>query len=220
MRSHASIAALLAAGALLSACIAQPRVPTEVQLNYEGLRSVSSQRFETAQVRPGVDFTSYRSVQLVEPELEFRRPDRSRQEFPLSAEQQIRFRDYLSASFRDAFAESESLAVVTEPGPGALTVQVRVIDIVARVPANSAGLGSRGSIVLDATGQVTLVIEVNDSESGEILARGVETRLVRGAAMRRDTTMLTTWEDVELLVDRWADVTRSGVEDLMTYDAS
>ena len=101
-----------------------------------------------------------------------------------------------------------------------MTVQVRVIDIVARVPANSAGLGSRGSIVLDATGQVTLVIEVNDSESGEILARGVETRLVRGAAMRRDTTMLTTWEDVELLVDRWADVTRSGVEDLMTYDAS
>ena len=220
MRSHASIAALLAASALLSACIAQPRVPTEVEFNYEGLRSVPSQRFETAQYRPGVDFTHYRSVYLVAPELEFRRPDRSRQEFPLTAEQQMRFRDYLAASFRDAFASSETLTFVARPGPDVLTVEVRVIDIVARIPANSAGLGSRGSIALDATGQVTLVIEINDSESGEILARGVETRQVRGAAMRRDTTMLTTWEDVELLVDRWAEVTRTGVEELITFDDS
>ncbi len=64
------------------------------------------------------------------------------------------------------------------------------------------------------------MIEVNDSESGQILARGVETRQVRGAAVRRDQEMLTSWEDVELLVDRWAEATRSGVEDLITFDDS
>ncbi len=67
---------------------------------------------------------------------------------------------------------------------------------------------------------MTLVLEVNDSESGEILGRGVETRQVRGAAMRRDTTMLTSWDDVALLVDRWAEVTRSGVEALIAFDDS
>ncbi len=220
MRSQAGILALLATGALLSACIAQPRVPTEIELNYEGLRSVPTQRFEKTQLRPGVDFTQYRAVRLAEPELEFRRPDRSRSEFPLTAEQQSLFRDDLSASFQDAFAKSQSLSVVADPGPDVLSVQVRVIDIVARVPPTSSGLGSRGSIALDATGQVTLVIEVNDSESGQILARGVETRQVRGAAVRRDQQMLTSWEDVQLLVDRWADATRSGVEDLITFDDS
>ncbi len=220
MRSHAGILALLATGALLSACIAQPRVPTEVEFNYEGLRSVSSDRFEKAQIRPGVDFTKYSSVQLAQPELEFRRPDRSRSEFPLTAEQKSLFRDDLSASFGDAFANSTTLAIVAEPGPDVLSVQVRVIDIVARVPPTSSGLGSRGSIALDATGQVTLVIEVNDSESGQILARGVETRQVRGAAVRRNQEMLTSWEDVQLLVDRWAEATRSGVEDLITFDDS
>ncbi len=147
MRSHASIGAVLAVSALLSACMAQPRVPTEVEFNYEGLRTVPSQRFEIAQYRPGVDFTRYRSVYLVEPELEFRRPDRSRQEFPLSAEQQTRFRDQLAASFREAFATSDTLAVATEPGPDVLTLQVRVIDIVARVtggrPASAAAARSR-----------------------------------------------------------------------------
>lgn len=220
MRTHASIGATLAVCAVLSACVAQPRVATEVSFNYEGLRSAPSERFETAQFRPGIDFTQYRGVQLLEPELEFRRPDRTQQEFPLTAEQKDRFRDLLSASFHDAFAASATLATVTEPAPDVLTLEVRVIDIVARVPANSSGMGSRGSILLDATGQVTLVLEINDSESGAILARGVETRQVRGAAMRRDATMLTTWEDVERLVDRWAEITRSGVEDLITFDGS
>lgn len=220
MRLHASIGAILAVCAVLSACIAQPRVATEVAFNYEGLRSAPSERFETAQFRPGIDFTQYRAVQLLAPELEFRRPDRSQQEFPLTAGQKDSFRDLLSASFHDAFAASETLATVTKPGSDVLTLKVRVIDIVARVPATSAGMGSRGSIALDATGQVTLVLEVNDSESGEILARGVETRQVRGAAVRRDAAMLTSWEDVELLVDRWAEITRSGVEDLITFDDS
>ncbi len=224
MRSHVSAgaiaAAIFVALIVLSACVAQPRVATEVSFNYEGLRTVPSERFETAQYRPGVDFTKYTSVRFVDPELEFRRPDRSQHEFPLTAAQKESFRDLLSASFHEEFATSEALSTTTEPGPDVLTLEVRVIDIVARVPANSAGLGSRGSIALDATGQVTLVLEVNDSESGQILARGVETRQVRGAAVRRDTEMLTSWEDVELLVDRWAEATRTGVENLITFDDS
>ena len=220
MRPQAKISLYLVASAVLAACTTQPRVPTESEFNYEGLKTGDSQRFEIAQFRPGVDFTHYTAVQIPDPELEFRRPDRSQQEFPLSDEQKARFRDLLAASFRDAFATSNTLTVVSHSGADVLSLDVRVIEIVARVPPTSGGIGSRGTIALDATGQVTLVLEISDSESGQLLARGVETREIRGAAVLRDASMLTRWEDVETLTDRWADAARSGMEDLVTFDGS
>jgi hypothetical protein len=101
MRLQAKVSLLLILGAALAACTTQPRVPTQTELNFEGLQSGASQRFEIAQFRPGVDFTHYSAVQILEPDLEFRRPDRTQQEFPLTAEQRERFRDLLAASFRD-----------------------------------------------------------------------------------------------------------------------
>ena len=67
---------------------------------------------------------------------------------------------------------------------------------------------------------MTFVIEISDSETGEILARGVETRAVQGAAMRSGSDMLTTWEDVDVLSDRWAVASRTGLEALLASDGS
>jgi hypothetical protein len=220
MRPQSKASLSLVFVAALAACTTQPRVPTEADVNFEGLQSGNSQRFEIAQFRPGVDFTHYTAVQILEPDLEFRRPDRTQQEFPLTAEQRARFRDLLAASFRDAFATSETLTVVSHSGPDVLSLDVRVIDIVARVPPTGSGVGSRGTIALDATGQVTLVLEIRDSESGQMLARGVETRQVRGAAMRQNAEMLTQWTDVDALADRWADAARSGLEDLVAFSGT
>ena len=60
----------------------------------------------------------------------------------------------------------------------------------------------------------------HNSRTDEILARGVESREVRGAAMRREETMITRWEDVDLLTDRWALAAREGLEDLVSFDGS
>ncbi len=220
MRPQAKASLLLVVGAVLAGCTTQPRVPTEADVNFEGLQTGNSQRFEIVQFRPGVDFTHYSAVQILEPDLEFRLPDRARQEFPLTEEQRARFRDLLAASFRDAFATSNTLTVVSHSGPDVLNLDVRVIDIVARVPPTGSGIGSRGTIALDATGQVTLVLEIRDSESSQLLARGVETRQIRGAAVRQDAAMLTRWEDVDALTHRWADAARSGLEHLVAFDGS
>ena len=206
--------------AFLGACTSQPVMPTTVELNYEGLQSVPSQRFAQAQVRPGIDFTFYKAVYVNEPELDFRTPDRSQQEFPLTDEQKARFRDILVASFVEEFTENSSITFVNHTGPDVITLDVRVLDIAARVPGRAVARVGRGGFALDATGSVTFVIEISDSETGEILARGVETRAVQGAAMRSGSDMLTTWEDVDVLSDRWAVASRTGLEALLASDGS
>ncbi len=218
MRPHKSLLALGGLVFLVAGCESQPVMPTTVELNNEGLRSVTSQRFAEAQVRPNTDFTQYEAIYVNEPELGFREPDSSKQEFPLSQEQKDRFRDTLVESFVDEFTENSSLTFVEETGPAVITLDVRVLDIAARVPGRSIGRMGRAGFALDATGSITFVIEISDSESGELLARGVETRTVQGAAMRSGTDMITTWEGVDSLTDRWAVASRTGLEELLATD--
>lgn len=193
---------------------------TAPALSYEGLAPAASRRFDGAEFRPGVDFTRYSAVQIDDPVLEFRTPDAGSGEFPLTADQKRRFHDMLAAAFADEFAGQDGIAVVDHPGSEVLTLDVRVLDIRATVPPRTVGRVGRGRIALEASGSVTLVIEVRDSLSGEILARGFEARDVAGAAMRRGSDMITLWEDVDALCDRWAAASRSALEALIAYDGS
>ncbi len=213
-----ALAGLLILG--LGGCSSQPVMPTTIDLNYEGLQTVRSDRFSQGQVRPGVDFTQYEAVYVNEPELDFRTPDRSQQEFPLTDEQKNRFRDTLIASFVEEFTENSSITFVDKTGARVITLDVRVLDIAARIPGRSVGRVGRGGFALDATGSVTFVLEVSDSETGEILARGVETRALQGAATRADGGMTTTWEGVDVLTDRWAEASRTGLEALLEFDGN
>ncbi len=210
----------VAVALVLAGCEAQPVVPTTVDLNYEGLQSVASQRFAEVQIRPGVDFTRYTAVHVLDPQLEFRQPNRARQEFPLTEEQKSQFREILIASFVDEFTENSSIRFVDQTGPDVITMEVRVLDIAAVIPGRAVGRVGRGGFALDATGNVTFVLEISDSESGQILARGIETRAVQGAAMQLDGDMLTRWEDVDLLCDRWAVASRTGMEALLEFSGT
>lgn len=68
---------------------------------------------------------------------------------------------------------------------------------------------------LRAVGEATLILELRDSQSEQILARGVDTRAVQGAALGQDGGMVTRWEDVEKLCARWASMARSHLDALV-----
>ena len=210
----------IAASLAIAGCESQPVVSTSAELDSEGLQTVSSRRFAKAQIRPGVDFTRFNAVHVLEPELQFREPDRSKQEFPLTDEQKSRFRDVLYASFEDEFKDNSSIKFVDHTGKDVLGLTIRVLDIGAVVPGTAVGRVGRGGFALDATANVTFVLEVSDSKTGELLARGVETRSVQGVAMQSEGEMLTRWEDVDVLCDRWALASRTGLEALLEFSGT
>ncbi len=197
---------------LMSACAPQPTTPIDLsETNFDGLEEISSRHFSAAFMRPGVDFTDYQELLLGESELAFRTPDRAKRQFPLTPQQKDRFRRLLDAQFNDAFATSKTLRITNSAGPKVLKLDVRVQDIIATVPPRS--VSGVGDIALQALAEATLIIELSDSESEEILARVFDRRAIQGTAIaQRQGPPVTQWDQVEAVCDRWAATVRARLD--------
>ena len=197
---------------LMSACAPQPTIPIDLpKTNFDGLEEISSRYFSAAFIRPGVNFSHYRELLLGESELAFRTPDRSKQQFPLTAEQKNRFRQLLDTQFAKELASSNTLQMTSSAGPQTLKLEVRVQDIVAIVPPRS--VSGVGDIALHALAEATLVIEISDSESEEVLARVFDRRAIEGTAVApKRGPPITQWQEVEAVCGRWASTVRARLD--------
>jgi len=196
----------------VTACSSQPPVAIGSAVNYEGLADVVRPQFDVAQVRPETVFSDYDGVILAAPELAFRTPDRSQQQFPLDEAQKQRFEGLLADAFSQEFSNLQNFGRRDQPGPNVMKLTVRVENITATVPS---GRSMQIGFALTAVGEATLILELRDSQSEQILARGVETRAVQGAALGQGGEMLTRWEDVEKLCSRWASLARARLDALV-----
>jgi len=201
----------------LAACGPQPTQPLpKGEVNIEGLQAVTARNFEAAFVRPGVDFNNYNKLLVNELELAFRTPDRSQNQFPLGEDQKTRFRAAMAVAFGEELGELQNLEIVTEPGPDVLDLNVRVQDIVASSPGRRVGAVGRASFAIETVGEMTLVIELRDAESEEVLIRAFDRRAVEGAAMLSGDNVISTWEGVDRVVVRWASRAREGLDALVS----
>jgi len=208
------ILALVAAAA--SGCGPQPTQPKPIgEVNIEGLQEVPARNFEVAFVRPGVTFADYTKLMVDELELAFRTPDREQNQFPLGEDQKTRLRAAMATAFGEELGKLENVEVATAPGPDVLALRVRVQDIVARAPGRRVGGAGRAGFALETVGEMTLVIELRDSQSDEVLARVFDRQAVEGAAMVSGDGVISTWEGVDRIVARWASRAREGLERLL-----
>ena len=210
---------ILALTGSLVACGPQPTQPLpKGEVNIEGLQAVTARNFEAAFVRPGVDFSKYNKLLVNELELAFRTPDRLQNQFPLGEDQKTRFRAAMAVAFGEELGQLQNLEIVTEPGPDVLDLNVRVQDIVASSPGRRVGAVGRASFAIETVGEMTLVIELRDAESEEVLIRAFDRRAVEGAAMLSGDNVISTWEGVDRLVARWASRVREGLDVLVSGD--
>jgi hypothetical protein len=210
-------AAAIALTLALAGCQATPTHASGAgDTDYDGLATIKSRRFDVAQVRPDTNFGAYTRVMLEAPELAYRTPDREKHEFPLTQEQKSRFTTQLTSAFDKEFAGLEVLELTDAPGPGTLVLGVRVQDIAVSVAPRALGQAGRAAALLEASGDAVIVIELRDSESNEILARGVDAGAASGGALRTgDAELRTRFEAADKLVSKWAAKARAGLENLL-----
>jgi hypothetical protein len=217
MRKLISLAAVF----VFAGCAGEPTVQTgpNAETTFDGLVRVDNARFAGAWVDPDVDLTQYTKIIPGGAEFEFRSVKqtsasaarRSNQtEFWISDTNRQRLIDTVTEVFTEELQKSEHFTVTDEPAPDALIVIGGLHDIVSQVPPEDVG---RSEIWLRSVGEATLVIELRDSLSNEVVYRAVERRAAEnvGNQMIRANTA-TTWAEVRRWARRWAARLREGLD--------
>ena len=214
---------LMAAAAALALSCASPQPQLQqgpdAEVTHDGLVRVDRSRMQQAWMKPDADLSQYTKFTVGSPVFRFKavrgsgRSARTGQgAFYISEENRKRLVEEVRAVFQDELSKSQYFQRVEEPGPDVLLLEGAMLDIVSRVPPQISG---RGDIFLDSVGEMTIVLQLADSETGEVLARAAERRAAQSPGGRvQRSSPVTTWGEVRSLARRWARLLRERLDQL------
>jgi len=150
-------------------------------------------------LRPAADFTAYRSV-IIDPLSIWYSDDSA-----LTAQEVESNLDELQLRFHAAFEqalENFGYEIVDAPDRNALRLHVEIIDLrVNRATANANPWRDR-FLFRVLPGYITLVAELADSTTGEVLLRMAD--LDDSVGGRFTTDIMTVWEYIDVAFDMWS----------------
>jgi len=210
----------------ISGCSSAP--PTiqqgpDAEVTFDGLHVVDNSAFKQAWADPDIDFARYNKIMPGGAFFEYRavkktsansRASMSDTEFWISDENRARLEEEVSNIFNVEMAKSTRFTITDEPGPDTIIIAGGLHDIMSRVPPERVG---RSDVYLSDIGEATIILQVSDSMSGEVIARAVERRVAggSGASAQRSSPALT-WAEVRRLARNWATKLVNGLDSLPT----
>jgi hypothetical protein len=221
----AIIIATIAALALGGCAAKESAIQTgpDAEVTFDGLNRVDNSAFQDAWADPDIDFSRYNKFIAGGAVFEFRavkkssrttRAGSSSSEFWIDDASRVKLEEEVSAVFQEELAKSERFTETDTPGSDVIIIRGALHDIVSRVPPEYVG---RSDIYLSSVGEATLILEVVDSMSGEVIGRAVERRAAQraGGQMMLANTV-TTWAEVRRMARRWATKLRDGMDSIPT----
>jgi hypothetical protein len=172
-------------------------------------------------LRPGADFSRYSAIMLDPTEVSFRKNwqsnlNRSRPGLLKVTDADVRRainggQAELKSTFEKRFRET-GFQIVSAPAENALRVFVAVANV--EVAAPEMRTASSSASISQETGSGTLIIEVRDSLSGELLGRAVDHGLV-GDNLMTLRTAASNRAEFQRLFDEWAATSAKGFRTLV-----
>ncbi len=210
--------------AMIAACSSAPPTLQEgpdAEVTFDGLVRVDNTSFKRVWADPDADLTGYTKILPQRAVIEFRdvkgTPGRSsynstKSEFPIADKDREKLIDTIAEVLGEEISQNQRFAIATEPGPDTLIMAVSLLDIVSRVPPERSG---RGNIFISRVGEITIVLELKDSRSGQTLLRAAERSAVepagRGVVV---SSSVTSWSELRRLARRWGTKIRGGLDSL------
>ena len=212
----------------LAGCASTPALPPTLQtgpdaeVSIDGLVRVDNSVVAVAYRKPDMDLSGYTRVMLDPVEVAYQKDPGNRTRsglagsggnFALSPLQMENFQSWFQEAVVDALTEDGGYELTTEPGPDVLRITAALIDLVVSVPTQRAG---REETFARSYGLVSLVLELRDSESGEILLRAGDrrdpTRNTAGRLARVSPGFVRA--DTERMFQHWAELLRERLDAL------
>ena len=223
LRQLGSLLALVAAGAC--ATMPPPTLQTgpDREVTVDGLVRVDNSRVPFAYLKPDIDLSPYSRYMLDPVEVSYKKDPGERrstirnaggdQNFALSAQQMEDFREEFEEAVERALTADGGYELATAPAPDVLRITASLLDLEVRVPTDR--LGSERQFTR-SYGEVSLVIELRDSQSGEVLLRAGERRdPTRNTDMHlAEVTTASVRADVRAMFRYWAELLRQRLDEV------
>ena len=126
------------------------------------------------------------------------------------------FEEEIGTAFEAEVSTSQVYTVVEEPGPDVIKVGVALLDVVSRVPPQAQ---TQPRVFIEMVGEATLVLEIRGSMSNTVYVRAVDRRAAQQTQMI-ESNRVTNSAEVRRLGRRWGQITREGLEFLLTEGIS
>jgi hypothetical protein len=208
---------LLASTLLSTAALGATKGDLEAAMSHDGLRKINVKGIDLVYARPGATLAGYNKIKLDPVEVAFHKdwdPTASRSRIKVSAEHREAIRSAVAKMVNEEFAKelqkNGTYQVVNEAGPDVLRVKANIVNLYVNAPDTGAPGLSRTYTV--SAGEMSLVLELYDSESGEVLARVVDRREARQAATMNYTNSVTNENDFRSIANGWARILRNGFD--------
>ncbi len=195
---------------------ATPHIQTgpSAEVTEDGLHRIDGGSLDRAWARPGIDLNRYSKILLLPSEMSFREVKdpglrRNATDFPLDDKEKQALEETIQEAFATELGKSKRFELTDQPGPGVIEIRGAIVDVVSHVPEEPIG---RGGVFVKSLGEATLVVELWDSETHQILARAVDRRAAESAFPTRSNTV-TNRADVRSAAQRWANLLRRRLDD-------
>lgn len=211
--------AMFVALALLGAVnvtVAADKAAIEEAMSADGLQKTKVKGIDLTYVRPGESLAGYDKV-LVDPvSVAFRKdfaPQKTGSRMPLNATELQKIRDSVGKIVHDEFVKElgkGKTGIATGPGAGTLEVRASITDLYVNAP-DTMQPGRSTTYTMNA-GEMTLVMELVDSQSGQVIARVYDRREAREIGSFQVTNSVTNTAEAASAARSWARILRTRLE--------
>jgi hypothetical protein len=219
MNLNTNIVAAALACALLAACQTNKPSPIDEASLQEGLQRVDSKAVDAVFRRPEARLTEYSKLLLRQPiEVQFAKnwdpgkggsvlydmhePDREKIKRELS--------DLFAETFRKEM-EKGGYPLVTAAGPDVLLMQAAIVNLYITAPDVSMDVAGRSKVYTSDAGQMTLIMQLHDSVTGQLLARAYDHRASTNDLWQW-TNSVTNTAEARRIIATWAQALRKAFD--------
>lgn len=214
-------------GALALVTLAACTTPPAGTTTDDGLVLQTDSRFDELYLRPGTSLESFSNYGLETCEVSFRknwRRDQNQQRPDVTSKVSQENADDIRASIstqcdkylRAAFSDEPTINIVKtiDSAQNVLVLRPSVVDLNIHAPDTDAPGINRS--YTRSFGEMTLVLEMTDAATGQVVARAVEKRRGHDRAFLQPTNRLTNKFETDRILRHWSKQVRASLDDGMT----
>lgn len=196
--------------ALLSGCVVN--APPVAERTPDGLVRVQSKQADTVYRAPGASLGAYSRVILDPVNLAFKL-DWQKRNPDVTASDVTRIRSQGTAVFNEIFSNALTMQhgypITTQPGPDVLRVSASLTELDV-----SAAPGTTGTqrMFIVSPDDLTLTLELRDSQSGALLARAIDKEKGRSFGNLKVEGSVENSAEARRAVEMWAGLLRSALD--------